>query len=268
MTSDRALLHPRYVGASFGLWAVWTAATFLLEGYPRTLLRPDAVGLRIAYALIANILIGVVGAAVVLRHILRGSGVNAQRPGFQSRGRTMSSIVLGTGLGLVLFLIQQPASTDPIVIGNAFAQVWVVSMAEVLVCWVVVGNAIALAGVTRDRVTSTGVALVVAAAAFGVYHIGHSPPFNTLQMIAFLSIVGLATGAYYFIVGEIYGTIVFHNFLALKGVTAALADQGRLDQYAAIQPALVVTAAVATAILISVAVHLRKQPPVASPVSA
>lgn len=249
----------RLASAAVALWVVWTGATYLLEGYSRTLLRPDAIGLRMAYALIANIAIGIVGTAVVVRISIRGTGLRAGAFGFESALRTAGGVAFGAALGLTVFLVQRPVTTDLTVIANAFAQVWVVSIAEVLVCWVALARVVTLMGPRHERrAMLVAVAWVTAAVAFGVYHLAHSPPFNSIHTIGVLTIVGLVTGAFYFATREVYGTIVFHNFLALSGVTAALAAGGRLDQFAALQPALIVTAAAATTFLIGADVYLRR----------
>ena len=44
--------------APLGLYAAWAAATWVLEGRIRTLLRPEAAFDRALYALVANLLIG------------------------------------------------------------------------------------------------------------------------------------------------------------------------------------------------------------------
>jgi hypothetical protein len=69
-------------------------------------------------------------------------------------------------------------------------------------------------------------------------------------MVALLTIVGLLSGLYFFLSRNVYGTIVFHNFLALKGVTQALADSGRLQVLAGPQLPLLLTGIVVVAILI------------------
>ena len=253
------MIKTRLASAAVALWVVWTTTTYLLEGYPRTLLRPDAIGLRLAYALIANIAIGIVGTAVVVCIAIRGTGLRVDAFGFQSTPRTARGVALGVVLGTAVFLVQRPVTTDPAVIANAFAQVWVVSIAEVLVCWVVLARVVTLLGPRHERrAMLVAVAWVTAAITFGIYHFAHSPPFNSIQTIGVLTIVGLVTGAFYFATGEVYGTIVFHNFLALSGVTAALAAGGRLDQFAVLQPAPIVTAAAATTFLIGADIYLRR----------
>jgi hypothetical protein len=69
-------------------------------------------------------------------------------------------------------------------------------------------------------------------------------------MVVLLTIVGLLSGLYFFLSRNVYGTIVFHNFLALKGVTQALADSGRLQALAQPQLPLLLTGIIVAAILI------------------
>ena len=50
----------------------------------------------------------------------------------------LASIMVGGLLGFVFYAVQGPPTFDPVVIANAFAQVLVVSAAEILVCWALV----------------------------------------------------------------------------------------------------------------------------------
>ena len=59
------------------------------------------------------------------------------------------------------------------------------------------------------RATSIVLAAVLASALFGAYHYAHSTPFNTLQMVLLLAVVGLFTSAFFFVSRDIAGTIVF-----------------------------------------------------------
>jgi hypothetical protein len=243
----------RFLIWAVGLYAAWTLATYVLEGHLRTLLRPEATDARLAYAAVANILVGIVGTGVLLHVAVRDDHVAPRDAGFRSFGRTLFGVLLGAILGAVLFLFQRPASIDTAVLANAYAQVWVVSVAEILVCWAAVGVAVG-AGLraTLPRWAGLLAAWVVAAVAFGAYHVAHSPPFNTWQMIGVLTVVGLGTGAFFFVVGEVYGTVVFHNFLALKGVTDAVAQGGKLDEYNVLDPPLLWTALFATVVLLGI----------------
>jgi hypothetical protein len=241
-----------------GLYGVWFLATYALEGRVLTLQRPEAETARLAYAVVANLLIGLVGGALVLRWAVRRAGVPPQQLALRALGRTALSLTLGFGLGGAIFILQRPVTLDPVVLANAFSQVWVVSVAEVIVCWAVLGKAVQLAnvGAQPGRVL---LASAVSAVAFGLYHFAHSPPFNTPSMVALLTAVGFVTGAYFFITGELYGTIVFHNFLALKGVTEALAEGGRLHHFSEPQLPLIVMAMIATGVLVLADMLIRKE---------
>lgn len=137
---------------------------------------------------------------------------------------------------------------------NVFAQVLPVSIAEVVVCWVVVGGSVAalLRHCGVSRYLADGSALVVSTVLFGVYHFAHSPPFNTVEMVGLLTIVGVGTGLIYFAGGSFYGALVFHNFMALFGIVSSLAEAGQLGTYEQPLVPLLATALVALTILVAV----------------
>lgn len=238
------------VGIGVTLFVLWTLATYLFEGRILTLQRPEAISARIIYTIVANLLIGTVGAAMIVRTLGKSSSIPLMAFGFTSPVRTVVSVLIATVIGVSFLFIQRPPSWNPIILLNVFAQTLVVSIAEVLVCWTVLGATIASLRIFEIRVSSVMMGLVASAVAFGIYHFAHSPPFNTLRMVVLLAIVGLLSGLYFFLSRNVYGTIVFHNFLALKGVTQALADSGRLQVFAQPQLPLLLTGIVVVAILI------------------
>jgi hypothetical protein len=122
------------VAAAFGLFAVWTLATYLLEARLGTFLRPDATS-RFVHTVVANVLIGTIGAALVIRALVR----RVELPRITTYGiaRPLRILVLVPVAAVVaaLFLMsQQLPTSDPVVLANASAQVIVVSIAEVVVC--------------------------------------------------------------------------------------------------------------------------------------
>jgi hypothetical protein len=161
--------------------------------------------------------------------------------------------VVGVVLGLAIYALQGAPTFNPVVIINAYAQALVVSTAEVLVCWAVVGSvAESMLRDGRGKWVSVILAAIIASVLFGVYHFAHSPPFNTVGTVVFLSVIGLVTSAFFFISRDVYGTITFHNFLAIFGVIRALDASGNLASFERpLIPALV-TAVVAIAALIAV----------------
>jgi hypothetical protein len=228
-----------------GLYLLWAVATWFFEGRVLTLLRPEATTERIVYAFVVNLLIGIGGAIVLVRR-WRMRGVDGTYCGFGSLPRSGIAVAAGLALGFGFYVMQGAPSLDTIVLVNAFAQVLVVSAAEVLVCWAVVGWGTWLAARRLGNLPALILAAVVSSVLFGVYHFAHSPPFNTFAMVAFLSVIGLATSLFYFVSRDAFGTIVFHNFLGTYGVVEALAKADALSTLQALQPPLLFTAAVTT----------------------
>jgi hypothetical protein len=251
-------VKPKPILIALGLFAVWMAATWLLEGRIETFRRPDAVTDRLVYTVVANILIGIVGAALVLKFLIGQSADKLALAGFGARSRTLLWLPLGFVLGLIAYVGQGAPSQDAIVILNAYAQVLVVSIAEVAVCWAVV------AGILRSTLgTPSWLAGLVAALAgsilFGVYHFAHSRPFNSLEMVAFLTVTGFVTSAVFLVSRDIYGTIACHNFLAVFGVVQALTAGGQIESFRALHEPLIGTALVAVAVLVACDVLLIRR---------
>lgn len=237
------------VTLAIALFAGWTLATFLLEGRLLTLQRPAATQARLLYTLVANVLIGTLLASYVIRTVLReGRAPVIFTHGLARRRRIAASVLLGLGLGAAVLAVQGLPTWHPIVLVNTFLQVVVVSIAEVMVCWAILGTVVRNSVGPGPRGMMAG--LVAAALAFGLYHFAHSPPFNSLGMVGFLSIMGLVTGLYFFVARDLYGTVLFHNAVAVKGVTTALAETDRLEFYERLQWPLLVTGIGAVLVLI------------------
>jgi hypothetical protein len=244
---------------SLALFAAWSAVTWFLEGRIQTLLRPEALGDRLLYAIVGNLLLGIVGGTACVAYFVRTRAVGADAAGFAAPLRTAISAVAGLALGLGAYLLQGAPSLHPVVILNAFSQVFVVSAAEVVVCWCVVGAATE-AAVGRERgVVAPAIAGAVAAVLFGLYHFAHSPPFDTLPMVALLTLVGLFTGAFFFVSRDAIGTAIFHNFLGTFGVLQALATANALGPLEHLQPPLLGTAIVTLAVLLVARAIVRRQ---------
>lgn len=250
----------KIVVAAVLLYAVWTATTWVLEGRIETFLRPDAVLDRLVYALVANLLVGLLGGVVVLRAMASWGAVDRIDAGFGSRLRSAVAVVAGLVLGLGFYLLSGGITSNPIAIANAFAQVFVVSAAEVVVCWAVVAGAVAGALKDSGRWIAIPVAAVVASVLFGAYHFAHSAPFDTLGMVAFLSVIGLVTSLFFFVSRDVYGTIVFHNFMGVLGVVNALAANDLLDRTSALDPRLFATLMVAVLVLAALDRFVLRRP--------
>lgn len=231
---------------ALAVYIAWVAATYLLEGMAGTLLRPEAVGLRLAYAIVANVAIGIVWPLWLMRNLVRARWASAADFGFSGAGRTAISIVAAAAIGYALFLQSQLEPVHPLVLLNSFAQVWVVSVAEIVVCWGLVATTLFIALRPWSLWGAYVVASAVASVLFGVYHFAHSPPFNEVRMVLFLTGIGLATSVWRFVSRDVYGTAIFHNFFGVIGVLAALRASRLIVEQPTLAVPLVLMAAVAT----------------------
>ena len=217
---------------AIALYLLWVAATYLLEGRILTLQRPEDYLARLLYAAVANILIGLGGSVLIVRGLSNSGVISPRLAGFQGVGHAIITTTIGVLLGFALYALQGPPTFNPVVILNAYAQVLVGSVAEVLVCWAVVGSvseSLLLRG--TGRWVAVILAAIIASILFGVYHFAHSPPFNTARVVVLLSVVGLITSLFFFVSRDVYGTIAFHNFLGIFGVIGALEASGILGSF-------------------------------------
>jgi hypothetical protein len=240
----------RALTLALALYLLWVLATYLLEGRILTLQRPEATGARLAYALVANILTGIGGSVLVVRFLSRTGAISTRQAGFRGLQHAALAAVVGVTLGFVIYAVQGAPSFNPVVILNAYAQVMVVSVAEVLVCWAVVGSVAESLLRDRGRWESVILAAIIASVLFDVYHFAHSPPFNTVSFAVLLTVIGLVTSTFFFISRDVYGTIAFHNFLGIFGVIRALDASGDLPSFERPVVPLLVMAVVAITLLI------------------
>lgn len=237
------------------LYLIWVSATYLLEGRILTFQRPEATGARLAYALVGNVLVGIGGAALVVRVLYNRGVISPRQAGFRGLGHSVPSVVVGAALGFILYVVQGPPTFDPVVIANAYAQVLVTSIAEILVCWAVVGSVSeVLLQDERRKCVAPLLAGIVSSTLFGVYHFAHSPPFNTVGLVVLLAVIGLVTSLFFFVSRNVYGTIAFHNFAGILGVTRALESSGTLESFEKPMTPNLVMAVVAVVLL--TAAHL------------
>jgi len=234
---------------SISVYFLWVIATYLLEGRILTFLRPEATVDRIVYTVIANFLVGIIIAACVLRSSLISGFVTTEQIGFRSIRHTLAGVVLAGIIGFVLFIVQNPPSLNLMVIMNVYSQVLTVSIAEVVVCWAVIGASFESLARNKGRVISMLAGIIAASFSFGIYHFAHSPPFNQVNMVLLLIFISFATGMIYFFGRNIYAAIIFHNTLALFGVMQALEKSDNLITYSQPIYPLIVMAIISVIIL-------------------
>lgn len=202
----------------------------MLEGRINLLKEPDVLG-RFTYVITANILIGIILAIYLLNRSITSKFSSLNRLGFRSMTRTLLMVTIAVIVGLLLFMVQRPSSLNPTIIMNIFAQTLPTSIAEVVVCWVLVGVSFESFLLTRRRTIHIDkgnkimyviLAAVIATVFFALYHFAHSEPFNQSRIVLFLMLPGLLTSAFYFSVRDLYATIIFHNFQAMYGVMESM----------------------------------------------
>src|SRR5215208_4604151 len=177
--------------------------------------------------------------------------ISTEQAGFRGFGHAAIAIIVGVALGLAFYALQGAPSWNPVVLINAYAQVLVTSIAEIMVCWAVAGSVSQALLQDRGRWASVILAAIIASVLFGVYHFAHSPPFNTIPLAVILSVVGLLTSVFFFVSRDVYGTIAFHNFSGILGVIRALEASGNLSVFERPIIPLLVMAVIAVALLIA-----------------
>jgi hypothetical protein len=213
--------HPLYVALAGYL--LWSFATWLLEGRAETLLRPEATVDRLLYTGIANIVIGQIGALTLLGLIVRCSSASANPVRLTIPKHRTLALAAACMLGIGTYAAAGGGIADSALVVNTFAQVLVVSAAEVIVCWGLIGVATESSLRTHLGAWSPTAAAVAASVAFGLYHLAHSPPFNTLGMVLFLSCIGLVTSLFFFVTRDLLATAAMSLLVVLAGERLALA---------------------------------------------
>src|ERR671910_637515 len=89
----------RTLTLALSLYLLWVLATYLLEGRILTLQRSEATGARLAYALVANILVGIGGSVLVVRFLSNSGEISAPPAPLPGRPRAAGCVVGGGGVG-------------------------------------------------------------------------------------------------------------------------------------------------------------------------
>lgn len=248
----------KFIAIALSVYISWVATTYLLEGRIHLFQSVEPVG-RITYVAVANIAIGTILSAIAIRYLILSDFIKPEMLGFnRSHLRTGAVIAAAAIGGFALFMNQNPKTTEPMIVLNAFMQVLPVSIAEVMVIWALVGSSFESLGRRRHlgKVASVIAGAVVASVLFGVYHYAHSPPFNETTMVLFLMLPSIATAVTFFLGRNVYAAIIVQNFMGIVGVMAGLPE---LEAYRQpMIPVYVLTAASVAALVMSVSVMLRR----------
>jgi hypothetical protein len=142
------------------------------------------------------------------------------------------------------------------VVLNACLQVLPVSIAEVVVCWFLIGTSFESLSKSKGKIKSVIIGGVAASVLFGLYHYAHSAPFNQTSVVLFLMLPSIATALTYFLTRNIYAAMIIQNFLGIVGVIANLPN---LEPYRQpMVPVYAMAAASVAALLTTISVILRR----------
>jgi len=231
-SKDMDYLNPKIKTTLLGsviLYLAWTLATYLLEGRINLLQAPTITG-RYLYVLAANVVIGIVIVLWFLRQRLTSRIWTAEQTGFQPFRRTLITIGIALVLGFADLLLARLNHLPLLVILNGYAQVLPTSIAEILVCWVLIENSFESLLKPVNRWLALLAGIITATLFFSAYHLGHSAPFNQLPLMLILLMPGVITSLFYLITREIYATLLFHNFQGIIGVIGNLKNQELLNR--------------------------------------
>ncbi|HEY6757561.1 MAG TPA: hypothetical protein VI037_09280 [Nitrososphaera sp.] len=249
----------KLIAIALSIYIIWVAATYILEGRIHLFQTVDPLG-RMTYVIIANIVIGTVLSAIAIRYSLKARLVKPEQLGLnKSRLRTAAVIASAAAGGLALFILQNARTLEPIVVFNVFMQVLPVSIAEVMVCWALIGSSfesIAKNNNKRKKIISVIAGAIAASVLFGVYHYAHSPPFNQTSFVLFLMLPSIATAVTYFLGRDIYAAVIVQNFMGIFGVLANLPALEPFRQ--PMVPIYALSAVSVAALSISISVILKR----------
>jgi hypothetical protein len=249
----------KLIAIALSVYLIWVAATYILEGRIHLFQKIDPIG-RTTYVVIANIAIGTILSAIAIRYLLKAQLLKSEQLGLsRSRLRTAAIIASAAAGGLVLFMLQNPRTTEPIIVFNVFMQALPVSIAEVMVCWALIGSSCESLAKNKNKrrfVSSILVGAVAASVLFGVYHYAHSPPFNQTSVVLFLMLPSIATAVTYFLGRDIYAAVIVQNFMGIVGVLSNLPSLEAFRQQ--MVPIYALSAVSVAALIISVAMTLKR----------
>jgi hypothetical protein len=253
----------KLIAIALSIYIIWVTATYILEGRIHLFQKFDPIG-RMTYVVIANIAIGTALSAIAIRYLLKAQLLKPEQLGLtKSRLRTTATIASAAAGGLALFMLQNPRTLEPLVVFNVFMQALPVSIAEVMVCWALIGSIFESVAKNNNNnnnkgriVSSVIVGAVSASVLFGVYPYAHSPPFNQTTIVLFLMLPSIATAVTYFLGRDIYAAVIVQNFMGIFGVMSELPN---LEVYRQPMVPIYALSAISVAVLvISLSVILKR----------
>ncbi len=178
---------------------------------------------------------GIILSVLMIRYLGASRLITSSDAGFHSFRQTLITTVVGAVLGFIIYaegLFFEPPSLDIMVMINGFVQSLSGAIAAILVCWALAGTVFASLTKQKGRIVSMIAGILVSSVLFGLYHFALAPPFNTVEVVLFTTVlVGVATSIFFLISHNVYGTIVLSNFQWMFGVLHGQASSGNLGTY-------------------------------------
>jgi hypothetical protein len=85
----------------------------------RALQKPDDIGARLYYALVANVLIGIGGSALMIRSLSSSGQILTRQAGLRGLQHAVVALVIEGALGFALYDLQDAPTLAPMVHLNA-----------------------------------------------------------------------------------------------------------------------------------------------------
>jgi hypothetical protein len=195
----------------------------------------------------------------VLVALTRRRFLSPNQLGFRHLRRALGAVLTGALLATLMFMVQRPPVTSPMVIVNAFCAGWR-------------GDGCGGTGLLSVSRRCGGARVGVQFWPYGSctgrgrldrslwrYHVSHSPPFTEDGMIVPLTGVGVLTSLVFLVGRDVYATMIVHNVLALKGVLAALVARGEVGHLERPSWPLLITAGASVLLLVGLHRVLTQQ---------
>jgi len=190
------------------LYIVWMLETYLLEGSVGLFMHFQPL-LFLVYTVFANSIVGTIIPVMCLRSAFLSGAVNMFQVGFRSLRRTVLASGLTALSGYLCLVTFTPFGTHRIALFNAFAFIIPVAVAEVMICWVLIGTHVQAYIRNGSAAVSIILGVVTTAFLFGISFTAHSPPLNQPGVLLLLCVIGAGTALFFFAVRDVYTSVIF-----------------------------------------------------------
>jgi len=193
----------------FVIAGIWVLENYLLAGTPRIFQRLDPPGL-VLYTALAGILVGIIIPIVRLRAAFLSGAVNMFQIGFRSARRTGAAVFLtAVACGAIFLFANIPGlGPDPGETAALFLLLLPVSVAAVMICWVLVGTHIQAYVRCEGIVVSVITGVLVTALVFVLSMAALIPGPVPGDLLGGFFAAGCISAFFFFAVRDVYACIL------------------------------------------------------------